>query len=209
MFLDDPLSALDPEVGKRMLEDCIVDLMRGKTRLLVTNQLQFLRYCDKIVALGSGKVVEQGTFTELMSREDGEVKRIVNASSSGQNNTEKDQRKTADNVLGEAAKQGPRKSSIMAPKSAKELLTKEERNIGAVSWSVYNKYLQAGGGFVKFSFVFCAFILSAGNSLASSTWLSVWTSDAKYIRHTQGFYLGIYGMFAGKFERDSILSRLG
>jgi ABC-type proline/glycine betaine transport system ATPase subunit len=196
-FPDDPLSALDPEVGKRMLEDCIVDLMRGKTRLLVTNQLQFLRYCDKIVALGSGKVVEQGAFTELMSREDGEVKRIVEASTYGQN--EKDQKKTTDNVLGEPAKQGHRKSSIMAPKDAKELLTKEERNIGAVSWSVYNKYLEAGGGFVKFSVVFCAFILCAGNSLASSTWVSVWTSDSKYIRHSQGFYLGIYGMFAGKF----------
>jgi hypothetical protein len=208
-FTDDPLSALDPEVGKRMLEDCVVDLMRGKTRLLVTNQLQFLRYCDKIVALGSGKVVEQGTFPELMSRQDGEVKRIVDASSSGQNSTEKDQKKTEDSVVGEPAKQlGPRKSSIMAPRDTKALLTKEERNIGAVSWSVYKKYLQAGGGLVKFSIVFSAFILTSANSLATSTWITVWTSDSDYTRHSQGFYLGLYGMLAGKFERDSILSRL-
>lgn len=178
-----------------MLEDCVVDLMRGKTRLLVTNQLQFLRYCDKIVALGSGKVVEQGTFSELMSREEGEVKRIVDASSSGQNN----QKKTEDNnVLAEPAKRGPKKSSIKAPRDAKALLTKEERNIGAVSWSVYSKYLQAGGGLVKFSIVFFAFILTAANSMATSTWITVWTSDADYTRHSQGFYLGLYGMFAGK-----------
>jgi ATP-binding cassette subfamily C (CFTR/MRP) protein 1 len=192
-FPDDPLSALDPEVGKRMLEDCVVDLMRGKTRLLVTNQLQFLRYCDKIVALGSGKVIEQGTFAELMSREDGEVKRIVDASSSGQNT------KVEGNVVGEPATQGPRKSSVMAPRDAKALLTKEERNVGAVSWVVYKKYLQAGGGFVKFAIVFFAFILTTANSLATSTWITVWTSDADYIRHSQAFYLGLYGMLAGKF----------
>ncbi|CAM9904704.1 unnamed protein product, partial [Hapterophycus canaliculatus] len=41
-LLDDPLSALDAEVGKQVFEGCVRDALDGKTRILVTNQLQFL-----------------------------------------------------------------------------------------------------------------------------------------------------------------------
>jgi ABC-type multidrug transport system fused ATPase/permease subunit len=44
VILDDPLSALDPEVGKLLFEECILKFMKGKTRIFVTNQLQCLHF---------------------------------------------------------------------------------------------------------------------------------------------------------------------
>lgn len=42
-LLDDPLGAVDTEVGSHLFQKCICELLRGKTRILVTHQLQYLR----------------------------------------------------------------------------------------------------------------------------------------------------------------------
>jgi ABC-type nitrate/sulfonate/bicarbonate transport system ATPase subunit len=39
-LLDDPLSAVDVHVGRHIFEDCICGELAGKTRLLVTHQVQ-------------------------------------------------------------------------------------------------------------------------------------------------------------------------
>lgn len=39
--------------------------MRGKTRVLVTNQLHFLSQVDRIILVHDGMVKEEGTFEEL------------------------------------------------------------------------------------------------------------------------------------------------
>lgn len=47
--MDDPLSAVDVHVGRHMFTACIRDALKGKTRLLVTNQLQYLPMCDHVI----------------------------------------------------------------------------------------------------------------------------------------------------------------
>lgn len=42
-LLDDPLSAVDTHVGKELFEKCITGLLRDKTVVLVTHQLQYLK----------------------------------------------------------------------------------------------------------------------------------------------------------------------
>lgn len=50
-LLDDPLSAVDTHVGKHLFQKCILKYLNGKTRILVTHQLQFLKKADLIVVL--------------------------------------------------------------------------------------------------------------------------------------------------------------
>lgn len=59
-LLDDPLSAVDAHVGKQIFEDCIEKHLKGKTRILVTHQLQFLANVDWIVVLKDGVVQAEG-----------------------------------------------------------------------------------------------------------------------------------------------------
>ena len=192
IIFDDPLSALDPEVAKVLFHDCLVDFLRGKTRLLVTNQIQFLSSCDAVVALRRGEVIEKGTYNDLMANPESEVNRLLAKSSIGKSQE------------GSKAKSEVKKSEAVvstdlnpvATKEKKSLVTKEERNIGAVSISVYLKYMKAGGGFGKFALVYFGFILSAANGLATNAWISIWTSDGDYKNHPVAFYLGIYFMLA-------------
>uniref|UniRef100_A0A3B3WBR7 ATP binding cassette subfamily C member 4 n=1 Tax=Poecilia mexicana TaxID=48701 RepID=A0A3B3WBR7_9TELE len=64
-LLDDPLSAVDAEVGRHLFEECICGLLRKKPRILVTHQLQYLKAADQIVVLKEGQMVAKGTYSEL------------------------------------------------------------------------------------------------------------------------------------------------
>lgn len=50
-LMDDPLSAVDTHVGKHLFEECIIKHLAGKTRILVTHQLQYLKKADHIVVI--------------------------------------------------------------------------------------------------------------------------------------------------------------
>lgn len=67
-LLDDPLSAVDPQVGQQMFERCIRNELRGKTVLFVTHQLQFLSRCDQVIFMERGRVLDQGDHDTLMKR---------------------------------------------------------------------------------------------------------------------------------------------
>jgi len=64
--MDDPLSAVDAEVGRHLFEKCIRGILKDKVCILVTHQLQFLKNADQIMLLNRGKVDAQGTYTELL-----------------------------------------------------------------------------------------------------------------------------------------------
>jgi len=50
-IFDDPLSALDAEVGRSVFTHCISNegILKGKTRLLVTHHLHYISHCDRII----------------------------------------------------------------------------------------------------------------------------------------------------------------
>lgn len=169
LIFDDPLSALDPEVAQKVFADCINGMLAGKTRLLVTNNLQFLSECDFIVAFSKhGKIVEQGTYTDLISDKRGEVTRLLRGIAPSRKSVLKKEKDD------EVEKDDTKSNDI----DAKKLMTKEERNTGSVKLSVYLKYIRAGGGFIFFSFIFLAYMLSTGTSLMTSVWVAMWTADA-------------------------------
>ena len=68
-LLDDPLSAVDSHVAKHISSKVLNEkkgFLKGKTRLLVTNNLSILPKVDKIIVLKEGKISESGTYNELM-----------------------------------------------------------------------------------------------------------------------------------------------
>jgi ABC-type multidrug transport system fused ATPase/permease subunit len=65
-LFDDPLSALDAHVGQEVFEKCLQQELKGKTRVLVTNQLHFLSHVDRIILVHQGQIKEQGTYDDLL-----------------------------------------------------------------------------------------------------------------------------------------------
>ena len=67
LLLDEPTSALDPSTEKAIMET-IADLMRGRTTLIITHRLSTVHHLGRIVLLEHGRIAEQGTGPELLSR---------------------------------------------------------------------------------------------------------------------------------------------
>jgi ABC-type multidrug transport system fused ATPase/permease subunit len=66
-LFDDPISALDINVGKAVMEKAILEYLRGKTVLVATHALVFLPYFDKILLLVDGEIKFDGSYEELQS----------------------------------------------------------------------------------------------------------------------------------------------
>jgi ABC-type arginine transport system ATPase subunit len=67
VLLDDPLSALDASVGRSVFNACLKDELRSATRVLVTNQLQYVSEADQVVVLKDGYIMERGHYKALMA----------------------------------------------------------------------------------------------------------------------------------------------
>jgi ATP-binding cassette subfamily B protein/subfamily B ATP-binding cassette protein MsbA len=67
LLLDEPTSALDPTTEAAIMET-IKELMQGRTTLIVTHRLATIHGVDRIVVLENGKIVEQGSGTELLAK---------------------------------------------------------------------------------------------------------------------------------------------
>ena len=65
-LLDDPLSAVDTKVGRRLFESCILGHLSGRIRLLVTHQLQYLKDVDRAVVMENGSIIHHGKYTEIL-----------------------------------------------------------------------------------------------------------------------------------------------
>jgi ABC-type multidrug transport system fused ATPase/permease subunit len=57
-LLDDPLSAVDAKVSKHLFHNCILGLLKQKTRLLVTHQVQYAPYVTQILHVDQGQVTQ-------------------------------------------------------------------------------------------------------------------------------------------------------
>jgi ABC-type multidrug transport system ATPase subunit len=68
--MDDPLSAVDAHVGKALFEHAILGLRdHGKSVLLVTHALHFIPQTDYIYAVENGRIMEEGTYDELIDKD--------------------------------------------------------------------------------------------------------------------------------------------
>jgi ABC-type multidrug transport system fused ATPase/permease subunit len=67
LILDEPTSSIDSKTETVIL-DALDRLMVGRTTFLVAHRLSTLRSVSKILVLNHGRVVEQGTHTELLAR---------------------------------------------------------------------------------------------------------------------------------------------
>lgn len=71
-LLDDPLSAVDSHVGRHIFDKVIgpKGILRNKTRVLVTHGITFLKDVDMIVHIDEGRILEMGSYSELMIKDE-------------------------------------------------------------------------------------------------------------------------------------------
>jgi ATP-binding cassette, subfamily B, bacterial MsbA len=67
LLLDEATSALDSE-SERLVQEALVQLMKGRTTFVVAHRLTTIQRADRIIVLNKGRVAEAGTHQQLMER---------------------------------------------------------------------------------------------------------------------------------------------
>jgi ATP-binding cassette subfamily B protein len=76
LILDEATSALDA-VTEAKIQEALTRLMKGRTTFVIAHRLSTIRHADKVLVMDQGRIVEQGSYGELMAR-GGTFTRLVN-----------------------------------------------------------------------------------------------------------------------------------
>ncbi|KAH6672921.1 ABC multidrug transporter-like protein [Halenospora varia] len=182
ILMDDPLSAVDAHVGRHIFDNAILGLLKDKARILATHQLWVLRRCDRIIWMDEGKIQAVDTFDNLMNGHP--AFQLLMETTAVEEKHEKEDNVNDDEVEDE-------KKAIKKKRKGPTLMQAEERAVKSVPWSVYVDYIRASGSLLNAPIVFLFLILSQGANIATSLWLSWWTSDK--FGYSKGIYIGVYG----------------
>ena len=151
-LMDDPLCAVDANVGQYIFEECICGLLSTKTRLLVTHQTSHMEKADHIIVLSKGALLTRGKFTEMTEAGLLGTSRSTRVAATCKSRKEKSAMKGAEETIDALPKR--------IEKGLQE--TEEDRIIGTVSIQLYWKYFRAGQPVVALIGLLVLFLVTQG-----------------------------------------------
>lgn len=67
LLLDEPTAALDP-IAENDIYMKYSDMTKGRTSVFISHRLASTRFCDRILFMGNGTVLEEGTHDQLLAK---------------------------------------------------------------------------------------------------------------------------------------------
>ena len=189
-MLDDPISALDANVGKNIINNCLCDYLKNKTRLLVTHALQYCSCADRIIYMKNGKINWIGPYNELREQGFFRVLTLKKKSSSisdidgkNVNNENNEEEEEEEEEIEKPAKKN---------EDIKRITRDEDRVEGRLKENAYKLYLKGIGGIPITIILILLTLIWQGLKAASDLWLAFWTT-----KNDQGFNKKYFLIYAG------------
>eukprot|EP01135_Chromosphaera_perkinsii_P011303 Nk52_evm84s2367 gene=Nk52_evmTU84s2367 len=206
-LLDDPLSAVDQHVGRKLFEDCISGYLGGKCVIFVTHQVQYLNQCDNVIFMKDGRIAETGTFDCLVAT-GSDFASFVSSHTETTKDEEKEAEEDASDIIEKKRSLSMRAMSVegiqedVHENRVDLLLKKETRSVGSIPLNVYLGYFERLGGLKVFWGVLMVFVFAETVKIGTDSWLSHWIrvsnmEEAAGVHMDQTFYISIYCSMIG------------
>ncbi|KAI8814841.1 hypothetical protein BJ742DRAFT_766053 [Cladochytrium replicatum] len=201
VLLDDPLSAVDAPTARHLYKRCIIGLMAGRTRILVTHAIGLVfsnqaningSPAEWVVVVQNGQVATQGTIADVAASDVG--KELFTGILSSNEKDEDDLGTGTESAEGEA-------EDFSAGKAVKKLVKDEEKAKGAVSLTVYMSYFAAVGGW-RLAFYVFGFVLVQTSRIARTWWIQKWSEGSKPVCSATSFTATTSSMMMGDLPVD-------
>ena len=184
-LFDDPISALDANIGKKIMKELIIDYLEGKTRVIVTHALQYLKYMNRIIYMKNGRIEWVGTFDEIQNQEFFiSMKKLSKLSMENKEDDKKDK----SNVMKDFTESG---------REIIKIIKEEDEEIGSVKFGVYISYSRYLGGTTFLLIVIFIMLMWQANKGGSDLWLAYWSlpenqNESQENKESKWTFYGIY-----------------
>ncbi|HUC88699.1 MAG TPA: ABC transporter ATP-binding protein [Candidatus Paceibacterota bacterium] len=82
LVLDEATSSLDSH-SESLIQDALHSLIQGRTTIVIAHRLSTIREMDRIVVISRGKIAEDGTHDELITKKNGLYKKLWDLQAGG------------------------------------------------------------------------------------------------------------------------------
>ncbi|XP_012538805.1 probable multidrug resistance-associated protein lethal(2)03659 [Monomorium pharaonis] len=196
-LLDDPLSAVDSHVSKRLVKKCICGYLKGKTRILVTHQLQYLQLADQIIVMSNGSIDQKGTLDELQASGHDFMK-LVKAIDAEREENESRQSVNQRQISMRVESNGVKVDEDNSPVETQETMAKGRISRGTLF--AYFKASKKPALIVLMMLIFLANqVISGGSDYFVAFWVNVESSSWHIENSTRDF------QWEGPLPRDSMI----
>ena len=194
-ILDDPISALDAHVGKNIMHNCIIDYLKGKTRILATHALQYTSFADRIYYMKNGEINWEGTYEELIKQKFYyQFAEKIN-SKLNQEKEKKENSNDKNNDIKNNKNDSKINQKVLLNKGKIQRITKDEgKEIGKINKKVFISYFSYIGGMNFCSVLLLTLFSWQGLRIMSDLWLGYWSEHQGEKSNT--FFFIIYGITA-------------
>lgn len=188
-LFDDPISALDAHIGKKIIKGCIVNYLKGKTRIVATHAIHYLKHMDKIIYLKEGSIAWTGTYIELLDQPFFDsLNKLSKLSKHKSSDPDEFDLK---NQLVLDKKENEKKEFV-------GIIAAEDEEIGVVKFAVYKGYAKYLGGTFFMILIILSMLLWQVNKGGSDIWLAFWSQQEKQETSENSqkwIFFGVYSAF--------------
>ncbi|KAI5409098.1 Canalicular multispecific organic anion transporter 2, variant 2 [Lathyrus oleraceus] len=190
-LLDDPFSAVDAHTGSHLFKECLLGLLKTKTVIYITHQVDFLPDADLILVVKEGRITQSGKYNDILTSGTDfmELVGAHRAALSSVKSLERGPTLKSSSITGEDTSSlsdfeleqeveniNDRNSKLdetIVPKG--QLVQDEEREKGSVGFKVFWKYLTIAYGGALVPFLFLSHIFTVVLQIASNYWMALAT----------------------------------
>ncbi|XP_057725546.1 ABC transporter C family member 3-like [Arachis stenosperma] len=187
-LFDDPFSAVDAHTGSHLFKECLLGLLRSKTVIYVTHQVEFLPAADLILVMKDGKITQCGKYADLLNNGT-DFMELVGAHKKALSTLDSDEGKISNEIstleqdsdfpISQGGEEEEEKKDEQNGKTGNkgdeakgQLVQEEERESGRVGFSVYWQYITMAYGGALVPFILLAHTLFQVLQIGSNYWMA-------------------------------------